>query len=322
MKKQLNESLSAKPVSRKAISVKAISIEKRLAGYGVMSLAIAAGAAPNAAAGVVYWDPDATTPVGGGIYFNVISGNTTLASSDSLEPGAVAGEFALENMVGSRGFLQAFLVGSANNEFAVAPAASWNGPSPYPTSAARLARNATIGSALSFNNPKTLFSSGGSPYPNNVFPSLAANALELGQWNALGSGYLGLTFQDGSQTDYGWAQITINPDYTVTLDAVGYDDSGNSIPAGETPEPNSMLLMALGASGLEVYRRRMASKPRKTRCSQPPEPHRNDVASQPRSAICSSGCSIVTQGRRNQATGSHGPNRSSTRKNYVTRLSQ
>jgi len=249
----------------KSYSQRASLIEKRLAGYGVMSMAIAAAVAPNAAADAVYWATDATTPVGGGIYFNVITGSTTsVASSNSLEPGAIAGEFALENIVGSRGFLQAFLVGSASNEFAVARAGSSDGLSPYPTSAARLARNATVGPGLSFNNPKRLFSSGGSSYPNNVFPSLADNDFDLGHWNALGSGYLGLTFQDGSQTDYGWAQITINPDYTITLDAVGYDDSGNPIPAGEAPEPDSMLLMAMGASGLECYRRKLEARRRKS----------------------------------------------------------
>lgn len=256
MKKRLPETVSSM----------ASAIEKRLAGYGAMSVAIAAAVAPNAGAATVYWAPDVTTPVGGGVYFNVINGSTTsVASSSSLQPGAIAGEFALENIVGSEGFRRAFLVGSATNEFAVARAASSENLSPYPTSAARLAKFFPIGPGLSFNNPKRLTSVGGSSYPNNVFPSLANNDFaELGQWNALGSDFLGLTFQVDSQTDYGWALITINPNYTVTLDAMGYDDTGDSIPAGGAPEPNSMLLMALGASGLEAYRRKLANSRQKS----------------------------------------------------------
>ncbi len=59
------------------ISLPAIPIEKRLLGYGAMSLAIAAVALPNANATPINWAPDSTTPVGSGIYFNVVTGSIT-----------------------------------------------------------------------------------------------------------------------------------------------------------------------------------------------------------------------------------------------------
>ena len=248
--------------------LKSRSIEKRLIGYGTMSMAIAAAIAPNAGAGVVYWATDVTTPTGGGIYFNVITGASSNVSSNSLAPGATTGEFALENEISTPSFFKAFVIGSSNNKFAVAGAASNPGSAnPYPTSAARLAINTKIDAGLTFNNPGKVYSAALSSFvPNNVFTSLASNFGAVGQWNALGSDFLGLSFQDGSQTDYGWAEITVNPDYTVTLDAVAYDDSGNAILAGDvpasssTPEPNSLLLMALGATGLAAYRRKLAAK--------------------------------------------------------------
>lgn len=252
-----------KTESSNAIHTKCPSIEKRLAGYGTMSLAIAAAVAPNANASAISWSPGVTTPLGGGIYFNVVTGETTVVNSNSLEPGSLDGEFALENLSAPPSFVQDFFLGSANNKFAVSPATSNPASlSPYPTSAARLAVNTMIGPGLAFDNPELLTSSGGGSFRNNVFPSLASNFGDFGQWNDLGTGYLGLTFDIGSQTDYGWAKITVNADYTVTLDAIGYDDTGNAIAAGaaDAPEPNSLLLMALGAAGLAGYRRKQSAK--------------------------------------------------------------
>lgn len=249
MKKQLLKSLSA------ISEISEISIEKRLTGYGAMSVAIAAAFVPSAKAGTVVACVDVTTPVGGGLYFNVVTGAVSCESFPPgshafLTPGSAPGSFALSNEVGGS-LKKAFVFASSagkNNKFAVASSAGG-----LNSSAARLAKNAKIGP-------------GGIDTFANRYSSLASNrpsSVQVGHWNALGTGYLGLEFEVGSQTDYGWAEITVNGNYTITLDSVGYDDSGNPVLAGAaapTPEPNSLLLMVLGAAGLAAYRRKRAAK--------------------------------------------------------------
>jgi len=231
---------------KKLRSSKSTSVEKRLAGYGTMSVAVAAALVPNAnAAPIIYYPADVTTPVGGALYFNVVNGstNTEPGSLGIPMPGESPGEFALFNEVGVT-LQKAFVFGSSNNKFAVSQSLGGGSNS----SAARLTFDTKIGQELNFAN---------------FFSSLASNrpaSVQAGHWNALGTDYLGLEFEIGSQTDYGWAQITVNSNYTITLDGVAYNNSGGSIGAGETPEPNSLLLMALGAAGLAAYRRKRAAK--------------------------------------------------------------
>jgi len=216
------------------------SIDKRLAAYGAMSVAVAAAVAPSARADVMFWTPDVTNPVGGGIYFNVMTDTLSIVSGEShpfLVPGSAAGSFALSNEVAGS-LRKDFIFASGANKFAVA--SSLNA---LFSSAARLTFGTWVG-------PQTKFA--------DAYSSMASNFQEVGHWNDLGTGFLGLEVNLGTQIDYGWAEITINPDYSIELDRVAIETSG--APIEVTPEPDSLMLMALGAAGLAAYRRRLAAR--------------------------------------------------------------
>lgn len=86
----------------------------------------------------------------------------------------------------------------------------------------------------------------------------------FGNWS-LGRGFLGLTIRDPSGSSssdvfYGFADITINSDYSISLNGFAYENvRGNAITtafATPVPEPSTWLLLAAGVAGLSAMARR------------------------------------------------------------------
>lgn len=88
-----------------------------------------------------------------------------------------------------------------------------------------------------------------------------------GDWSSTGAdSYLGFYFTDGAGVHAGWADIATTTNSTASSFEVlsyAYETNPNqAITAGQladTPEPSSMLLLALGGSGLMALRRRRAA---------------------------------------------------------------
>ena len=117
---------------------------------------------------------------------------------------------------------------------------------------ARFAVGTTIGAATGFQSPGAGFTDLGPTF---------------GNWAAGGRGFLGLTMRDAtgalaSNVFYGFADITVNPDFSVTLNGFAYQNlRGAAITtsfAAPLPEAPSLGLMSLGLAGLLVAARRRA----------------------------------------------------------------
>lgn len=79
-------------------------------------------------------------------------------------------------------------------------------------------------------------------------------------WNT--PGYLGVRFDPLGGTDwkYGWVHIdsvtASFKSYSYHIDGYAYEDSGAPISAGAVPEPSSLALLAVGAAGVRLLRKR------------------------------------------------------------------
>jgi hypothetical protein len=124
--------------------------------------------------------------------------------------------------------------------------------------ASRLAGGARIGPGQSFPNAAVV----------GRISSTPATILASGPWGRDGTGYLGLEFQIGGQTHYGWAALTVSLEqekgigpYDEVLTGYAYDTVANqalTAGQGQTPEPGTLGLLALGSLGLGFWRRRKA----------------------------------------------------------------
>jgi hypothetical protein len=100
-------------------------------------------------------------------------------------------------------------------------------------------------------------------------------ASESGNFQGVTDGYIGVAFQDGAKTLYGWIEVSDSgsavaaqyPSDSFTIVGFAYDNTGASINAGEmpaaVPEPSSLVLLGLGGAGLAAWavrnRRRAAA---------------------------------------------------------------
>jgi len=70
-----------------------------------------------------------------------------------------------------------------------------------------------------------------------------------GPWCGISNGYMGLEFDIGGFTHYGWARITVESDYeSATVHDWAYETlPGVGLNAGVIPEPSTIILLSFGA---------------------------------------------------------------------------
>lgn len=217
----------------------------------IVVAALACGSSASSASTVVFDIPDLTTVPnsgggnsnGTGVWFNVLTGYNevrgTIFPSPLFEDGKY---FLLQDARFTPGppafvFTQGFF--SRGNGVLYTSAANLN--------PARFATGATIGTGVGFDSPGSGFSDLGPTF---------------GNWPTPGHGFLGLTIRDPSGSSsldifYGYAEITVNPDYSVTLHSFAYEDvRGASITTvSSIPEPTSLAVLGT-ASVLALRRKR------------------------------------------------------------------
>jgi hypothetical protein len=98
-------------------------------------------------------------------------------------------------------------------------------------------------------------------FNGNYFATLAyGGGYTNSQFLNAGTGFIGFSFNDGSGVEYGWARVTMNgsPGNAFTLVDYAWGDAGTAIVTGQTaiPEPGSLGLLAVGAAGLFLWRKR------------------------------------------------------------------
>ena len=217
------------------------ALEKRLLKYALVA---GAGllAAPAAQAGVIYTPADVWITLSQNNPYNLNIDNT---GPPEFQFNVTRGSFVTSYWQSSWGALRVSPLGAGGGVL------GYVGYVGYGVKAHALQQSAWIGPQAS-----------GSWLAGNVKMGSRTYGGHYGDWNNVNDRYLGLRFQIGGNTHYGWARLDVSVDsqayYTAHLTGYAYNDAaGADIHAsGGIPEPSTLGLLAGGILGLALWRRR------------------------------------------------------------------
>jgi hypothetical protein len=205
-------------------------LTRRVATYSALaSAAILAGPAADAALHV--WDV-----------------NQTLGPAAFFESASFSGAFSI-------GFASSGTNGSPSDRYFWGPNNNLsfiNSSSPATATCnepARLGNGIVVGSAVPGSQSGN--------WRRAVSSQTSSNDIQA-SWSPGDQGYMGIRFVNGLDHNYGWVDMTMNPDGTVTVNRWALEDTvGASVTTpGAVPEPGSGAMLALLAMGAVGLRRR------------------------------------------------------------------
>ena len=208
---------------------------KRLAAYSAAAAAtvVATQDRPAEAANIRHDPiPDVINGSPAGLLFNMVTGSTTVAAaiSSNSTPGSI-------RLIGyySPAYPYAYIY---------TPAFSTLGAFVGGVNLAFLGSGVIIDGNQTFGYGQTNAAYGHYGYFYN-------------NWPDGGRGFVGIQFDLGGATHFGWAEITRSTtDNTATLHSFGYNNTPGDPAITGVPEPSALMLLAAGATGLAMWRRR------------------------------------------------------------------
>jgi hypothetical protein len=223
--------MGTKNLRRKSVSV----ANSRWAAYATAGAATAIAGVNSAEAGIHYSGP-----------LNIAVNNTATAHQAF---DMAADFFQLVQSPSFNGGFAGFYIKGAGTAMFRGSAGGNTGQFRYPSK---------LGSGINVSAPGAFVANNGT-----FFATLASVQFSGGQWRNAGTGFIGFKFNGGSGVEYGWVRLSMNGSGagdTFTLVDYAWGDVGTPILTGQiaVPEPGSLGLLALGATGLLVWRRSRA----------------------------------------------------------------